>query len=108
MSKSLDQLAKNLASGMSRRKALWQFFGSLGVVAAFSGRKASACGPGGVCREFCEQQAQMFMEMCLEASETCPPGYCAEFTLVGFNGGAGISVNGSPHICVPVSTHSVP
>ena len=42
MSKSLDQLARNLASGMSRRKALWQFVSGLGVVAALTGRKAYA------------------------------------------------------------------
>ena len=42
MRKSLDQLARNLASGMSRRKAIWQFVGGLGVVAALTGRKAYA------------------------------------------------------------------
>ena len=46
MSKSLDLLAKNLASGMSRRKALWSFFSSLGVVGIFTGRKAFATTTG--------------------------------------------------------------
>jgi len=34
MHDSFDRLARNLAGGMSRRKALWQFFSGLGVVAA--------------------------------------------------------------------------
>ena len=60
MSKSLDQLARNLASGMSRRKALWQFVSGLGVVAALTGRKAYARSP--FCEEFCAAQAEIFYE----------------------------------------------
>ena len=94
MSESLDQLAKNLASGMSRRKAIWQFITSLGVVAAFTGRKAYAV-PSGGCAEFCEAQTLIFHDLCLEASARCRPGYCAEFTLIRVNGQA-------PYSCVPV------
>lgn len=101
MSKSLDILAKNLASGMSRRKAIWQFFGSLGVVAAFTGRKAYAGSPA-QCGEFCEAQANIFRDLCIEASTLCRSGSCAEISLIGFNGSRTISVNGGPFICVPV------
>jgi hypothetical protein len=109
MSKSLDQLARNLASGMSRRKALWQFVSGLGVVAALSGRKAYA--GESCCAEFCAAQAEIFYALCLEASLNCGKGCCAEFSLIAFNGGpvniaAGtktINFNGGPFICVPVS-----
>jgi hypothetical protein len=84
MSKSLDQLARNLASGMSRRKAIWQFMAGLGVVAAFTGRKAYAGGEGR-CAARCEEQAIVFLSMCLEASAYCPKGSCAEWTMIGFN-----------------------
>lgn len=108
MSKSLDQLARNLASGMSRRKALWQFVSGLGVVAALTGRKAYARSP--FCAGFCAAQAEIFYGLCLEASLCCGRGSCAEFSLIGFNGVIGIdaagpksalSFNGGPWICVP-------
>ncbi len=108
MSKSLDQLARNLASGMSRRKALWQFVSGLGVVAALTGRKAYANSP--FCAEFCAVQAEIFYGLCLEASLNCGPGCCAEFTLVGFNSTFPIGVtlnsttiNSGPFICVPIT-----
>jgi hypothetical protein len=79
MSKSLDDLARNLVSGVSRRKAFWQVFTSLGIVAALTGRKASAqSGQNSGCARFCEQQAALLEEMCTTASKHCPPGSCAE------------------------------
>jgi hypothetical protein len=108
MSNSLDQLARNLASGMSRRKALWQFVSGLGVVAALTGRKAFA-GNRHQCEEFCEEQAEIFKHLCIEASKYCKSGHCAEWTLIGFNGTIAISgdstligINGGPFVCVPV------
>ena len=109
MRKSLDQLAKNLASGMSRRKALWGFVSGLGLVATLTGRKAEA-GILGNCAPFCAIQAETFLSMCIEASRSCGSGYCAEFSLIGFNGSypIGISMNNtyvsspsSPFVCVP-------
>jgi hypothetical protein len=106
MSKSLDQLAKNLASGMSRRKAFWSFLGGVGAIGALSSRKALANGRRESCGDFCEQQADIFRSLCIEASQSCGSGSCAEFTLISFNGGPGIGFNGSfnggPFICVPV------
>jgi hypothetical protein len=98
MSNSLDQLARNLASGMSRRKALWQFITGLGVVAAFTGRKAYA-GTAGLCSGFCEEQAHIFYEQCIRVSGYCGTGRCAEFTPVNFNGGGILA----PFICVRVN-----
>jgi hypothetical protein len=111
VSKSLDQLARNLASGMSRRKALWTFITGLGVVATFTGRKAYAGGLGR-CAGFCDAQALVFLEMCLEASRSCGTDSCAEYTMISINGGGGIGVNGGggigvngsgPFTCVPVT-----
>jgi hypothetical protein len=88
MSKSLDQLARNLAGGMSRRKALWQFVSGLGVVATLTGRRAYA-GYSEPCSDYCEEQAEIFKSQCLEYSAECPPDYCADMTLthmIGING----------------------
>ena len=100
MSKSLDQLARNLAGGMSRRKAIWQFVSGLGVVAALTGRKAYADDLDQHerrCRDFCHEQAETFKELCLRASRRCPGGRCAEFTLIHL---LEVGVNGGPFICV--------
>ena len=110
MSKSVDQLAKNLAGGMSRRKAIWQFVSGLGVVAAFTGRKAFAGGRtcNRSCNNFIESQVETFKEMLTEYSQTCPPGYCASFPLL-----EGVTLNSTvlypvtfnstlPFVCVPV------
>lgn len=107
MSKSLDTLAKNLASGMSRRKAIWQFITGLGALGALSSRQAYANEPDGVCRDFCREQAEIFKSLCIEASQQCERGTCAELSLLTggslqVNGG-GYSLNGSPFICVPVT-----
>jgi hypothetical protein len=122
MRASLDQLARNLASGVSRRKALWQFVGGLGILGALTGRKASASGFGGRrndCLSFCREQAEFIQRVCEYASESCSQGSCAELSLtgIGINGtgilnfdGAGsqaigingFGINGSPFICVPL------
>jgi hypothetical protein len=116
MKASLDQLARNLASGVSRRKALWQFVSGLGILGALTGRKASGVPfrePHPYCLGSCQQQADLLLALCLEASESCSEGYCAELCLSGiginattinpiiFNGSEPIGVNGGPFICVP-------
>jgi len=119
MRASLDQLARDLASGVSRRKALWQFVGGLGILGALTGRKANAIGFGGRrndCSGFCREQAEFFQRVCEYASESCSQGSCAElsFTGIGINGTFpigdlsapiginGFGINGSPFICVPL------
>jgi hypothetical protein len=117
MSQSLDRLARDLAAGVSRRKALWRFVSGLGVLGVLSQRKASAIviepfpGP---CQSFCEQQAQFFVAMCMAASTGCPEGYCAELTPSIING-VGINntlaVNGGPggnFVCVQVQGTAQP
>jgi hypothetical protein len=119
MSKSLDQLARNLAGGMSRRKALWQFVSGLSVVGFLTARKASAYGFGDSCADYCQTQADFFKSMCMEASQSCCRGYCAEVSTLSINGGYGISsrpalgingggfgINGSGGICFNGSTPS--
>jgi hypothetical protein len=96
MSKSLDQLARNLAGGMSRRKALWRFFSGLGMVAALTGRKAYG-GWSEPCSDYCEAQAEIFKSQCLEYSAECDPDYCADMTLL-----PPIEFNRTPFPCVPV------
>ena len=103
MSKSLDELSRNLAGGMSRRKAFWSFLTGLGVAAVFTGRKASAAPPRNVCVEFCNAQAEVFKDLCIAASLTCKPGYCAEISLINFNGSRSVNFNGGPFVCVPVN-----
>jgi hypothetical protein len=118
MQKSIDLLSKNLASGMSRRKAFWQFITGLGAVGALGSlgaKKASAasnvnllCTIGcstqaqeitKVCRAVagnnvvreiaCNAIATEFQNACLQASSRCRSGFCAEF--VGVNGTSGIT-----------------
>lgn len=100
MSKSLDQLARNLAGGMSRRKALWQFFTGLGVVGALSGSKSAyAVDHGDSCRDFCDAQAEIFKNLCREASDSCCHGFCAEMSPIRFNGSPALNFNGGAKIC---------
>jgi len=110
MSKSLDQLAKNLASGMSRRKALWSFITSFGAVAALTGRKAYA-GTQNQCAAFCDAQAGMFYELCIQTSLECGTGSCAEFSFIGINGSEPIGVDGAATLAINSTTlsyHCVP
>jgi hypothetical protein len=117
MSKSIDQLSKNLASGMSRRKALWQFvtgLGAVGAVGVLGAKKGKAATTSLECQIFCNTQAQEilticrsingnnvvreiicnevvseFQAACVTASAYCRPGFCAE--LVGPSDEAGIT-----------------
>lgn len=106
MSKSLDQLARNLAGGMSRRKAIWQFVSGLGVAGFLTSRQASASSLVNNCNNYCQAQADIFKNMCLEASDSCCRGYCAELSTLSINGGGypALSVNGGHGICFNGST----
>ena len=56
MSKALEQLSRNLASGMSRRRALWKLAAGVGVLSFLTTKKASASArnSGFVCVEFAD------------------------------------------------------
>jgi len=109
MNESLDLLSKNLASGMSRRKALWQFVSGLGALGLLTGRKAKA-DTGLVCEIWCNTQKTLFLNACLNVqasnveravicnaaatlflsacitnSDKCKVGKCAEFEEGGLN-----------------------
>jgi hypothetical protein len=114
MKESMDQLARNLAGGVLRRKALWQFLSGLGAVTALTGRKASAAttgSPQNNCSIFCTLQATNFNTVCVAASAICSrshgPEYCAELTCsgIGINESAG-PINSLPefgtYTCVPI------
>ena len=55
MAKQLEELSKDLASGMSRRTALWRFVTGLGaaLLAGVTGKPAHADGIGDVCVDIC-------------------------------------------------------
>jgi hypothetical protein len=102
MKEMVDRLSRDLASGISRRKALWMFIAGSGVVGAFAGQKASAESlPSKIlCAESCARQAEAFMQLCIEASAGCPNGYCAEFTMLPIKvNGTNIIVN-TTHLSV--------
>jgi hypothetical protein len=108
MKEIVDRLSKDMALGMSRRKALWMFLaGSVGL-GAFASKKASAAPASSklVCAESCALQAEAFLALCIAASENCPNGYCAEFTLLKLNATV-LGINGSKvytfdETCTPV------
>jgi len=84
MGKYFEELSKDLASGVSRRQALWRF--ATGICAAvgalLAGRSASANDErNNVCVEFCRQQGFSGREFgeCVSRSAHCPDGYCALF-----------------------------
>lgn len=89
MSKQIEQLSKDLAGGMSRRRAFWRFFGGIGG-ALLAGKAASA--RGDICVEFCHRQGVTGQEfgLCVAASAQCPPGWCA------------FVINGTRPYCVQV------
>ena len=118
MRKAIDLLSRDLAGGMSRRKALWKFItgaGAVGAVGALSAQKAHADSHVTLtCQIFCHTQSQQilsicrtingnnvarevicngiadeFLSDCLAAASRCRSGLCAEF--VGINGTFGIS-----------------
>ena len=103
MSKGLDELSKDLASGMSRRKALWRFFAGAGAALGaglLGGKRVQAQG-NNTCVVICKAIAQLqffsnqppnFVGECVSASAHCPPGECAEPIFV--NGGGGPVVSG--------------
>jgi len=105
MNEPMDVLSKNLASGMSRRNALWRFVAGLGAVGVLTGRKAKA-DTGLVCEIWCNTQKTLFLNLCLQAhasnverqvicnaattvfysacianSDRCPVGRCAEYEI---------------------------
>jgi hypothetical protein len=119
MRESLDQLAKNLNGGVSRRKALWQFITGLGAAGVLTGRKAAAATPPvNVCVAFCDLQATNFYNVCMAASVICGSlhnsGYCAELTCVGQSKPVDttIIINGSDEFgtftCVPTISTGIP
>ena len=83
MSKQFEELWKDLATGMSRRKAFWRFFSGVGAMAAavLSGRPATAAPGNGnnVCVESCRAQGFQgsVFGLCVSESAHCPPGQCA-------------------------------
>ena len=113
MSKSIDKLSRDLASGVSRRKALWGFvtgLGAVGAIGAFGAKKAKAASNVNLlceiscttqaqdltkaCRAFygnnvvrevvCNGVAAVYSQACLAFSAHCRSGFCAEF--IGFSG----------------------
>jgi hypothetical protein len=90
MSKLIDELSKNLASGMSRRRAFGRCFAGIGMAAGalLTGKKAFA---NTTCAAFCAAQELQGRDFaaCVAASAHCPPGHCAFMT------------NGGSPICAP-------
>ena len=100
MSEKLETLSRDLASGMSRRRAFWQFVTGLGVVGVLTGRQQSLAELRVL--RFLRRAGQILMNLCLAASQSCKSGTCAEISLV--RSAPTISINGSgggPFVCVP-------
>ena len=86
MSRQIDELSKNLARGMSRRKALWRFGVGIGAILAAS-RSAKACpsrtchiaGDGDACVACCHARGCAHEEFgdCVSA---CVQGLCGGVT----------------------------
>jgi hypothetical protein len=81
MKQSFDELAENLATGISRRKALQRFAAGLGaaLAAVFTGRPAAAQG-NSVCVRWCRDTLGLTgsdLGLCISESAHCPPGQCA-------------------------------
>lgn len=92
MTKQIDEFAKDLAGGMSRRRALGRFLAGIGG-ALFLGKTALAGGNGNdVCVQFCDAQGLKHRDFgeCVSASALCPEGECA------------VVANAGQFICVPV------
>lgn len=92
MSKLIDELSKNLASGMSRRRAFGRCFAGIGMAAGalLTGKQAFATG-NNTCVAFCKAQELPGRDFgaCVAASAQCPHGQCAFMT------------NGGSFICAP-------
>jgi len=101
MFKRLEELSMDLASGMSRRKALWRFVGGAGA-AVLMASKGKAAG-NNVCVEMCKTWADElgphapdnFIGKCVSASAHCPKGQCAYVKVT--NGGQVVELG-----CFPV------
>jgi hypothetical protein len=94
MSKHIEELSKDLAGGMSRRKAFWRFCAGVGG-ALFATKKASAGITNlGSCVEYCRGQGLSPLEFdeCVIASALCPKDECA------------LIANGRHILCVPHGT----
>ena len=79
MSKHLEELSKDLAGGMSRRRAFWRFCAGVGG-ALFATKKASASVSNiHFCEEFCRDNSYGPLEFdeCIIASALCPRDQCA-------------------------------
>jgi hypothetical protein len=93
MSRRIEELSKNLAGGMSRRRAFWRFFAGAGA-ALFVTKPASAGIENIVsCVEFCLHQRlePRDFDECVIASAFCPKKECA------------VMSNGKKFMCVPLS-----
>jgi hypothetical protein len=90
VSKHIDEFAKDLAGGMSRRRAFGKFLAGIGG-ALFLGKMSWARG-NNVCVKFCRAHGLSGREFgeCVSASAHCPDGECA------------VMVNEGRFICVPV------
>jgi len=115
MSEQFEKLFKHLADGMSRRAALRRFVGGIAGAAAFSlmGRpvRASRSGCGNHCAKRAEQEvdkdrSQGFVRACMEASSTCPDGFCADTGDLSWEGPSNDPDEGhlyfNTFVCVPV------
>jgi hypothetical protein len=91
MGKAVENLAKDLATGLSRRTALRRFFVAVGAaVGTLVGRRASA-DSNEACVTLCREQELLGRDFgaCVAASAQCPPGECA------------CLINGSVFVCMP-------
>jgi hypothetical protein len=78
MSKQLERLSKDLASGVSRRQAFLRFGGGFGLaLLSFLTKPAKAQG-NSVCVAFCRARWDgSDFGHCVAASTHCPPNQCA-------------------------------
>src|SRR5687767_12536598 len=84
MKEQFERFSIEIASGVSRRGAFATFLAGLG--ATLIGRPAKAQAPArAVCMAYCRMQAQLFLDVCLKASSTCPVGFCAEVAIPPIN-----------------------
>ena len=90
MSKHLEELSKNLAGGMSRRRAMWIFLATVGG-SLVGNRSAMAKAGNKICVDVCRTQGLSGRDFgrCVSESLRCPKGSCA------------LIVNDGVAICVP-------
>ena len=97
MGKQFEELAKALASGVSRRSALKRFAaGAMGAAAAtmFSGRNAAADETPGICQQGCDTRSGRAYGKCVSECSKCVS-----------KGGRPIFVNGNGEfICISVNS----